>query len=99
MKPLTDAEKAYFDTIKQVTRSPRPEHLSLRRMTLYERDDRVDFEEVAVIGQTVLDSDSGEVAGWMPLALILSDEMTARLRSVDGQEPESRSAEGLEGPA
>lgn len=91
-KPLDPAEKAYFDTIKQVVRSARPEHLSLRRMQLDDRD-------VAVIGQTVLDRSSGRIAGWMPLAMLVTDEQAQALVDPSGQRPELADPNGLEGPA
>lgn len=91
-KPLDPTEKAYFDTIKQVVRSARPEHLSLRRMQLSGSD-------VAVVGQTVLDRSSGRVAGWMPLAILVTDGQAARLTDPSGQRPETADPNELEGPA
>jgi hypothetical protein len=91
--PLTDAEKAYFDTLGQVASSPRPEALSLRRMVLDGEHD------VAVAGQQVLRTETGEVAGWQPLALIVSDELVQRLSTVDGEAAAPHAPEGLEGPA
>lgn len=91
-RPLDAAEKAYFDTIKQVVRSARPEHLSLRRMEL-------DGKDVAVIGQTVLDRSSGRVAGWMPLAILISDEQADQLVDPSGARPETVDPNELEGPA
>lgn len=90
--PLTAMEKAVFDTIKQVTRSPRPEDLSLRRMFHGDR-------EVAVIGQNVYKSEDASFAGWMPLALVIDAETAARIRDYDGSEPKTISPEGLEGAA
>lgn len=91
-RPLDSTEKAYFDTIKQVVRSARPEHLSLRRM-------RLDGRDVAVIGQLVLDRSSGRVAGWMPLAIVITDEQAEALVDPSGARPETVDPNELEGPA
>jgi hypothetical protein len=67
-QPLTDTERAYFDSLKQVASGSRPEALRLWRMRLDDRD-------VAVVMQQVLDTGSAAEVGWQPLALIL-DEAT-----------------------
>jgi sensor domain CHASE-containing protein len=90
--PLTDTEKAYFNTIKQVTRSSRPEDLSLRRMTL-------DGEPVAVIMQRVISSDSAQTVGFQPLALLVDDEIAAALRDHTGEAPTAVDASDVEGAA
>lgn len=91
-RPLDPTEKAYFDTIKQVVRSARPEHLSLRRM-------RLDGADVAVVGQTVLDRSSGRIAGWMPLAILVTDGQAEALQDPSGQRPEPVDPNSVEGPA
>lgn len=90
MNPLTEAEKAYFDTIKSVTRSARPADLSLMRMGLDER-------EVAVIVQSIIDSETAKFVGYQPLAIIVDDETTLRLRNADGDPPITVEPGGLEG--
>lgn len=99
--PLTDTEKAYFDTIKQVTRSARPEDLSLRRMMMVdsERPTITQPRAVAVIVQRVVSSDDATTVGYQPLAMLLDDDDAKRLRDIDGSAPESVNPEGLEGSA
>lgn len=90
MNALTDAEKAYYDTIRSVVSGARPRDLALMRMTLDGRD-------VAVIAQRVVRTADASTAGWQPLALIVDDEVAARLRSVSGDAPDEIAADGLEG--
>lgn len=89
--PLAEWEKAYFDTIKQVVRSPRPEDLKLFRMGLGNRD-------VAVVAQRVL-RDDGTTAGFQPLAMLVDDELAAALQTADGRPTDSIPPDGLEGAA
>ncbi len=90
MNPLTDTEKAYFDTIKSVSRSTRPADLGLNRMTL-------DGKEVAVVVQSVIDSETAEFVGYQPLAIICDDETAERLRDVEGNASTRVPPDGLEG--
>ena len=90
MRPLTETERAYFDTIRQVATSARPEDLALARMTL-------DGKEVAVVIQRVVESATADEVGWMPLAILVDDDTAARLRDHTGAAPESHDATGLEG--
>lgn len=85
--PLSEREKAYFNTI----RDKAPEHgaLSLVRMLL-------DGREVAVIGTDVFNRFTGKREGWMPLAVVADDELTARLRNLDGAGPSSTSPHDLD---
>lgn len=91
-KPLTPDEKAYFDTIKQVATSARPRDLILMRLTLDGRD-------VAVVAQRLIDAETAEEVGFMPLALILDEETTKRLRDPSGKPPIAMRPDGLEGAA
>lgn len=90
--PLAEWEKAYFDTIKQVIRSPRPEDLKLFRMGLGNRD-------VAVIAQRLVRAEDGTTAGFQPLALLVDDELAAELQMPDGSTTKSTPPDGLEGAA
>lgn len=97
--PLTDTEKAYFDTIKQVTRSARPEDLSLRRMLLTDPHVAGPPRDVAVVVQRIVSSDDASTVGWQPLAMLLDDETATRLRGVDGKAPDSVNPDDVEGAA
>lgn len=90
--PLTDYEMAQFDAIKQVATSPRPRDLQLWRMAL-------DGRQVAVIVQRVIDGTTAEEVGFQPIAMLLDDETTLRLRSWNAGEPQVVDPEGLEGAA
>lgn len=90
--PLTPSEKAYFDTIKQVARSPRHEDLKLMRMTLDGRD-------VGVVVQRIIDGSTAVTRGFQPLAILCDTETVKRLRDPAGEAPESISPDGLEGAA
>jgi hypothetical protein len=91
-EPLSETEKAYFDTIRQVATSPRPEDIGLHRMTLDGRD-------VAVVAHRVLDSTTAVLVGYQPLAILIDDETAARLRDADGKPTRPHRPEGLEGAA
>ena len=90
-EPLTDREKAYFDSIKQVAQSTRPEDLHLWRMTL-------DGKDVAVVLQRLLNASDGTEAGYQALALIPSDRVLERLRTVEGYQGEAIDPHDVEGP-
>jgi len=92
LNPLTDTEKAYFDTIKQVAQSARPRDLALQRMELDGRD-------VAVIVQRVIDSETAAEVGWQPLAILIEHETADRLRDPEGRGPRKLDPSGLEGAA
>ena len=84
---LTDSEKAYFDTIKQVARGPRPEDLVLWAMKL-------DGERVAAVMQRV------PGAGWQALAILLNPGAQVRLTTIDGvTEGKSVDPDDVEGAA
>lgn len=76
--PLSATEKAYFDTIRD--KAPVPTALELIRMTLDGRD-------VAVIMTAVYDAKTAKELGMMPLALVVDDDLAARLVSVYGEQP------------
>lgn len=90
MRPLTDTEKSYLDTIKQTARGPRPEALALRRASL-------DGREVAVIVQQVIDRGSARVVGYQPLAIVCDPEMVERLVDHRGDPPITVDPRGVEG--
>lgn len=96
MQPLTDTEKAYFDTIKAVATGARPADLSLIRLVL-------DGQPVAIVAQRIIRTETAEEVGWHPLALLLTAEqpvtrdLLEKLRNLDGEPPESHRPDGLEG--
>jgi len=89
-EPLTDREKAYFDTIKQVAQSNRPNDLALWRMSS-------EGKPVAVVLQRILSAADATEVGWQALAIIPSDEVLERLRTIDGSGSEQFDPEDLEG--
>lgn len=90
-KPLTETEKAYFDTIKYfVSKSTRPADLALLRMEL-------DGKPVAAIVQKIIDNRTAEFRGAQPLALIVTEDQLDRLRLFDGSGPESVNPNDVEG--
>jgi hypothetical protein len=72
MKPLTDIEKAYFDTIKQLAQGHPPRRPAAWRLEL-------DGKPVAVVMQRLIESERGQEVGWHPLARIITDEDAAEL--------------------
>lgn len=100
--PLTETEKAYFDTIKQVTRSTRPADLRLFRMLLKDesRSPSGKPKEVAVIVQRVIQSKDAKTAGWQPLAVIVDEDIVDRLLDpLTGHGARLVGPDGLEGAA
>lgn len=92
LAPLTDTEKAYFDTIKQVAAGARPRDLALWRMTLDGRD-------VAVVMQRIINRHDATEAGWQPLAVLLDDDTIERLRTHTGDAFKLADASDVEGAA
>lgn len=90
-KPLTDAEKAYFDTIQDKARSADKRELQLTRMTMS------DGRPVAVVGTVVYNRFSGKPEGWQPLAVLLTDEpLMGDLRDRFGLSPVAVSPHDLD---
>ncbi len=80
---LTEQEKAFFDTILQATfgkDADQSHDLVLSRMTLGGKD--VAVVMVKVWSNKVVNPDQYDL---MPLALVLDDETTARLRDTKGR--------------
>jgi hypothetical protein len=75
--PLTDAEKAYFDTIRAKAREG-GKALLLQRMLL-------DGKPVAMVATMVYNRFTEKPEGVMPLAILVDDDMAKRLRTHDGE--------------
>lgn len=91
---LTDMEKAYYDTIKQVAQGARPDDLVLQRMAFKTPDG---VTPVAVISQKIIRAEDATFLGYQPLALLLGEEDVRNLVAPDGSEPEAVNPDEAEG--